>query len=85
MRFPQEELDLHRHTVDEALPRLEEFLHTAFRSDMHRVWVIHGKGTGVLRREVSRYLAGHTLVKAFGPADRFHGGAGVTQVELSDT
>lgn len=78
------ELDLHRHTVDEALPALDEFLHSAFRSGLHRVWVIHGKGTGVLRRAVARHLGGHSLVKSFATADRFHGGPGATEVELSD-
>ena len=79
-----EELDLHRSTVDEAIPRLDSFLHTTFQAGLHRVWVVHGKGTGTLRQEVARYLSGHSLVKSFAPADRFHGGAGATQVELSD-
>jgi DNA mismatch repair protein MutS2 len=79
-----EELDLHRLTVDEALPQLEEFLNTAFRAGLRRVWLVHGKGTGVLRREVGRYLSGHPLVKSHGPADSRHGGIGATQVELSD-
>lgn len=84
MRFAQEELDLHRLTVDEAIPRLEQFLYDSFQSDMYRVWVVHGKGTGVLRREVARYLTNHTLVRSFGPADPHHGGSGATQVYLSD-
>ena len=84
MRQPQEEIDLHRHTVDEALPKLDEFLYNAFQSGQHRVWVVHGKGSGVLRQEVARYLASNSLVKSFGAADRYHGGTGVTQVELSD-
>ncbi|HEY90352.1 MAG TPA: Smr/MutS family protein [Dehalococcoidia bacterium] len=84
MRINLEELDLHRHTVDEAIPKLDTFLHNAFRAGLYRVWIIHGKGTGVLRQEVGRYLTGHSLVRSFGPADRFHGGNGATQVELSD-
>jgi len=84
MRTDLEELDLHRHTVDEAIPKLDTFLHNAFRAGLYRVWIIHGKGTGVLRQEVGRYLTGHSLVRRFGPADRFHGGNGATQVELSD-
>ncbi len=48
-----EELDLHRNTVDEAIPRLDSFLHTAFQAGLHRVWVVHGKGTGTLREENS--------------------------------
>jgi DNA mismatch repair protein MutS2 len=79
-----EELDLHALTVDEAIPRLEDFLHTAFVSGRHTVRVIHGKGTGTLRIEVRRFLSRHPLVKSFTTADRYHGGEGATQVELSD-
>jgi len=79
-----EELDLHRLTVDEALVALESYLDAAFRAGLRRVWVIHGKGTGALRREVRRCLSSHPLVKGYSAADRYHGGAGVTQVELSD-
>jgi len=78
-----DELDLHGLTVDEALPRLEQFLYTAFRAGLHRVWVIHGKGTGVLRREMRRYLSKHPLVRSFSAADGAHGGIGATEVFLS--
>ena len=84
MRSAGAELDLHRLTVEEAIPRLEHFLYTSYQSGLRRVWVVHGKGTGVLRQEVGRYLGGHQLVKSFGVADRFHGGIGVTEVELSN-
>ncbi|MFC1995313.1 Smr/MutS family protein [Chloroflexota bacterium] len=40
---------MHRLTVDEALPKLGEFLHAAYQVGLYRVWVVHGKGTGVLR------------------------------------
>ena len=52
MRPTGEELDLHRLTVAEALPKLDQFLNTAFQAGLYRVWVVHGKGTGVLRQEV---------------------------------
>ena len=84
MTTNRDELDLHRNTVDEAIPRLDDFLHSAFQAGLLRVWVVHGKGTGTLRQEVSRYLSGHTLVRSFSPADRYHGGAGATEVYLSD-
>ena len=84
MRPIGEELDLHRLTVDEALPKLDEFLHAVFQAGLYRVWVIHGKGSGVLRQEVRRYLSKHPLVKSYAPADRYHGDIGATQVELSD-
>ncbi len=77
------ELDLHALTVEEALPRIDQFLYDTFRAGLHQVWIIHGKGSGVLRQEVSRFLANHPLVKSFCPADRFHGGFGATEVELS--
>lgn len=79
-----EEIDLHRLTVDEAIPKLDNFLHEAFRAGLYRVWVIHGKGSGILRQEVGRYLSKHPLVRAYQLADRYHGGIGATQVELSE-
>ena len=84
MRAENEELDLHSLTVEEAIPMLEEFLYTSFQSGLRSVWIVHGKGSGTLRREVGRYLSSHTLVKSHRPADRWHGGSGVTHVELSD-
>lgn len=84
MSTHQQDVDLHRLTVDEAIPRLDEFLHSAFQAGLHRVWVVHGKGTGILRQEVGRYLSRHSLVRSFGPADRYHGGVGATEVALSE-
>jgi DNA mismatch repair protein MutS2 len=71
-------------TVDEALPRVDEFLHAAFRAGHYRVWVVHGKGSGVLRREIGQYLAGHPLVRRHALADRYHGGDGATEVDHGD-
>jgi DNA-nicking Smr family endonuclease len=48
------------------------------------VWVIHGRGTGVLKQEVGRYLSSHSLVRAHRQADGAHGGVGATEVDLSD-
>ncbi len=79
-----EEIDLHRLTVDEAILKLDEFLYKAFQAGHFRVWVVHGKGSGILRHEVRRYLSKHPLVRAQRPADPQRGGAGATQVELSD-
>jgi DNA mismatch repair protein MutS2 len=79
-----DQLDLHGLTVDEALPRLDSFIHDAYSAGYYQVWVVHGKGTGVLRREVGRYLSDHTLVHSHRLADRHHGGDGATEVRLSD-
>jgi len=76
------ELDLHRLTVEEAIPRIDDFLNDIYNANLHYARIIHGKGTGVLRQEVGRYLASHPLVKAYHPADRYGGGIGATEVEL---
>jgi DNA mismatch repair protein MutS2 len=79
-----DEIDLHRLTVEEAVPKIDEFLYKAYKAGHYRVWVIHGKGTGVLRQEMRRYLSRHPLVRAQRSADPQRGGAGATQVELID-
>jgi len=84
MKTASDQIDLHGLTLDEALPRLDEFLDAAFRAGYYRVWIIHGKGSGVLRQETGHYLSGHPLVRGHRPADRYHGGIGATEVDLSD-
>jgi len=81
---PEAELRLRHLTVDEALPRLHQFLHDAYVSGLHRVRVIHGKGTGMLRITVRRELKSHPLVKSFRPGGRTEGKEGVTMVELAE-
>lgn len=78
------ELDLHRMTVDEALPKIDDFLHDMYAAKLHYVMIVHGKGTGVLKQEVGRYLSTHALVKSYHQADRWSGGFGATEVELID-
>lgn len=85
MRPVREEIDLHRLTVDEAIVELDEYLHTAYQAGLYHVWIIHGKGTGILRREVGDYLSKHPLVKSHRHADLYHGGIGATEVALCDT
>lgn len=81
---PMDEVRLRHLTVDEALPKLDQYLHDAFMAGLYRVRVIHGKGTGTLRQMTRQYLGGHPLVKSFRPGDYGEGGAGVTIVELSE-
>ena len=52
MQEKTDELDLHGLTVDEAIPLVDRFLYKSFQAGLRRVWVIHGKGSGTLRRAV---------------------------------
>ena len=70
--------------VDEALTRAERFLDEATMSDLRSVRVIHGYGTGQLRRAIAGFLQSHPLVATFAPAPAEQGGGGVTVVELKE-
>ncbi len=78
------ELRLRHLTVDEALPRLDQYLHDSFMSGLYQVRIIHGKGTGTLRQVVREQLVKHPLVKSFRPGEYGEGGAGVTMVEFTE-
>ncbi|GBD25513.1 Endonuclease MutS2 [bacterium HR30] len=66
----------------EAIERLEQFLDRAVRAGATRVRVIHGVGSGALKRAVSEYLQHSPYPVSFHPAEPEEGGAGVTIVNL---
>lgn len=77
-------LDLHAFDpgdLGELLPAWIEAHHAA---GLRALRVVHGKGTGALRRSVEALLARHPLVAAFRPADESAGGWGATLVTLRD-
>ncbi|MBM3119254.1 MAG: hypothetical protein FJ006_06825 [Chloroflexi bacterium] len=78
------ELRLRRLTVDEALPRLDQYLNAAFMAGMPSVRIVHGKGTGVLRKAIHQALIEHPLVKSFRLGGCGEGDFGVTIVELAN-
>jgi DNA mismatch repair protein MutS2 len=78
------ELDLHGHTIDEALPKLNNYIYKSYMGNMAAVRINHGHGTGILRQAVQRELKGNSLVKSFRPGGYGEGGEGVTIVELTD-
>jgi DNA mismatch repair protein MutS2 len=69
-------------TVDEAIPKVDKALDDAIRGDRQQIRVIHGFGTGTLRRAVADFLKDHPHVAnvQVGGASR----GGVTVVELKD-
>jgi DNA mismatch repair protein MutS2 len=81
---PYPELDLHRLTVDEAIPRLEQFLYEAYCAGITAVRVNHGKGSGTLRASVRAWLPKQESVKSFRTGMPWEGGDGVTIVELAE-
>ena len=71
-------------TVDEAIARAERFLDASLLGDQRIVRLIHGYGTGQLKRALAGFLQQHPLVARFATAPPEQGGGGVTVVELKD-
>jgi DNA mismatch repair protein MutS2 len=70
--------------VDEAITKVERFLDESLLGDQRIVHLIHGHGTGQLRRALAGFLQQHPLVARFAAAPPEQGGGGVTVVELKD-
>ena len=79
---PQAELHLIGRTTDEARDLVEHYLDDAFLAGMGRVRLVHGKGTGALRKAVRDLLAAHPLVDSFRDGEPSEGGAGATVAAL---
>jgi len=71
-------------TVEEALTRAARFLDDVLLTEQRTVRIIHGYGTGQLRRAFAQYLQSHPLVVRFDAAPPEQGGGGVTVVELKE-
>ena len=76
------DLDLRGMTGEEAIPLVDKFLDDAILTGLHRVDIIHGKGTGALRKKVTEFLSHHPRVKSFRLGEWNEGGTGATVVEL---
>lgn len=79
---PGPELHLRGMTIEEAREALDKFLDSAIISGMKQIYVVHGKGTGALRKALSQFLKEHPTVESFRLGDWNEGGAGVTVVTL---
>lgn len=76
------ELNLIGRTTDEAVDETDKFLDQAFLNSFRHVRIIHGHGTGALRRVIGDLLKGHPHVERYSQAPQDQGGAGATVVEL---
>jgi DNA mismatch repair protein MutS2 len=77
------ELNLIGQRTADALRKLEEFLDQAFLTSRAEVRIVHGIGSGALRKAVQDYLSTSPYCASFRQADPHHGGAGATIVELN--
>ena len=76
------ELDLRGKRAGEVELLLDSYLNNAFLSNLSKVRVVHGVGTGAVRKIARDSLASHPLVESFSPAERKEGGEGATNVIL---
>jgi DNA mismatch repair protein MutS2 len=76
------ELDLRGERYEDALVRVEKYIDDALLAGYPRVSIIHGKGTGALRKGVQEFLKKHRSVKNIRFGEATEGGTGVTIVEL---
>nr|WP_199425629.1 endonuclease MutS2 [Anoxybacillus caldiproteolyticus] len=76
------ELDLRGERYEDAIVRLEKYIDDALLAGYPRVSIIHGKGTGALRKGVQEFLKKHRSVKNIRFGEATEGGTGVTIVEL---
>jgi DNA mismatch repair protein MutS2 len=75
-------LELFGLSVDEATAKLEKYLDSAYGEGVPFVYVVHGRGTGILRKAIHDYLSGHSRVDRFHAADAGQGGDAVTIVYI---
>ena len=76
------ELNVMGKTVDEACFEIDKYLDDAVLAHISRVTIIHGKGTGALRKGIWQYLKKHPLVQSYRSGEFGEGEYGVTIVDL---
>ena len=76
------EVDLRGLTGDEAVVELDRFLDNAVMGKLQQVTIIHGKGTGAVRRAVREHLKRSPYIRTFRPGRYGEGEDGVTVAEL---
>lgn len=79
---PGLELDLRGERVDEALKRLETYIDAAYMSGLPFARIIHGKGTGALKKAIRERVEHHPLISKVTEALPKEGGGGVTIIHM---
>lgn len=76
------DLDLRGMSMEDALDELERNVDAALQAGSDRLKVIHGHGTGVLKKAIRNYCARNSFIKRWQVAPKDKGGDGVTWIEL---
>ena len=76
------EIDLRGMNADEAIAELETYMDRAMLTGYHEIYIIHGKGTMVLRKKIHEYLRTSKYVAEFKDANQNEGGVGCTVTTL---
>lgn len=80
--FVKNELDLRGKNLEEAMLDVDKYLDDVYIAGLKTVYIIHGKGTGILREGITQLLKGHKHVKNYRLGNYGEGGTGVTVVEI---
>ena len=75
-------IDVRGFNTEDAICEIDKFLDDSFIANLNEVTIIHGKGTGILRNNISDFLKRHKLVKSFSFGKINEGGDGATVVKL---
>ncbi|NFM47455.1 endonuclease MutS2 [Clostridium botulinum] len=82
LRRVESSVDLRGMDAEEAIYTVDKYLDEAYLGGLGEVTIVHGKGTGVLRKTIMDMLKGHSHVKKYRLGEYGEGGTGVTVVEL---
>lgn len=81
-KYIKSEIDLRGKNIQEAMMDIDKYLDDSYIAGLKEVYIIHGKGTGALKKGLMPYFKKHKLIKSYRPGAYGEGGAGVTVLEI---
>ncbi len=77
------EIDIRGQRVEEAIPKITEFIDEAIMFEVGQLRILHGKGHGILKQSIRDYLRSEPMVRSYKDEHVDFGGAGITVVNLA--